>query len=66
MQILLNGTPRDCAQGITIASLLEESGRGGGRVAVQVNQEIVPRSLHLKYVLNEGDRVEIVSAIGGG
>jgi sulfur carrier protein len=66
MQILLNGTPRDCAQGITVASLLEESGHGSGRVAVEVNQEIVPRSLHLKYVLNEGDRVEIVSAIGGG
>ena len=66
MQILLNGAPRDCPQGITVASLLEESGHGGGRVAVEVNREIVPRSLHVKYVLNEGDRVEIVSAIGGG
>lgn len=66
MQILLNGAPRDCAQGITIASLLEDSGYGNGRVAVEVNREIVPRSLHVKYVLNEGDRVEIVSAIGGG
>jgi len=62
----LNGAPRDCAQGITIASLLEDSGYGNGRVAVEVNREIVPRSLHVKYVLNEGDRVEIVSAIGGG
>jgi len=66
MQIFLNGAQRDLAQGITIASLLEESGRGSGHVAVEVNREIVPRSLHTKYVLNEGDRVEIVSAIGGG
>ena len=66
MQILLNGAPRECAQGITVASLLEESGYGGGRVAVEVNREIVPRSLHVRYVLSEGDRVEIVSAIGGG
>ncbi|HEY3520443.1 MAG TPA: sulfur carrier protein ThiS [Rhodanobacteraceae bacterium] len=66
MQIQLNGAPRECAQGITIASLMEESGYGGGRVAVEVNREIVPRSLHVRYVLHEGDRVEIVSAIGGG
>ena len=66
MQILLNGAPRDCAQGVTVASLLEESGYGGRRVAVEVNHEIVPCSLHAKYVLNEGDRVEIIQAVGGG
>ncbi|MGH8212576.1 MAG: sulfur carrier protein ThiS [Rhodanobacteraceae bacterium] len=66
MQIHLNGAPRDCAQGITVASLLEESGHGDGRVAVEVNREIVPRGLHVKYVLNEGDCVEIIQAVGGG
>ncbi len=66
MQILLNGILRECAQGTTIAGLLEESGHGGNRVAVEVNREIVPRSLHVKYVLNEGDRVEIIQAVGGG
>jgi sulfur carrier protein len=66
MQILLNGALRDCTHGITIASLLEEAGHGGSRVAVEVNREIVPRSLHVKYVLNEGDRVEIIQAVGGG
>ena len=62
----MNGAPRECTPGITVASLLEECGYDGGRVAVEVNREIVPRSLHVKYVLNEGDRVEIVQAIGGG
>ena len=66
MQILLNGAPRDCAQGITIASLLEEAGYAGKRVAVEVNREIVPRSLHLKYVVAEGDNVEVIHAVGGG
>jgi sulfur carrier protein len=66
MQILLNGASRECAQGITVASLLEEAGYAGSRVAVEVNREIVPRSLHLKYVLSEGDRVEIIQAVGGG
>ncbi|MEO6967005.1 MAG: sulfur carrier protein ThiS [Rhodanobacteraceae bacterium] len=64
MHIILNGTPRECAIGITIAALLEEA--GNRRVAVEVNREIVPRSLHVEYALNEGDRVEIVQAIGGG
>lgn len=66
MQILLNGTPRECAAGVTLAALLEETGYGQRRVAVEVNREIVPRSLHPECVLGEGDRVEIVSAIGGG
>ena len=66
MQIVLNGSPRDCAQGITVAQLLQEAGYGDRRVAVEVNREIVPRSLHIRYVLDEGDQVEIVHAIGGG
>ncbi|MCE5234231.1 MAG: sulfur carrier protein ThiS [Mizugakiibacter sp.] len=66
MQILLNGSVRECADGTTVALLLEEAGYGSRRVAVEVNREIVPRSLHTKYVLAENDRVEIVHAIGGG
>lgn len=66
MQIMLNGSPRDCAQGITVAQLLAEAGYGERRVAVEVNREIVPRSMHIRYALSEGDHVEIVHAIGGG
>ncbi len=51
---------------MTAATLLEASGYAGRRVAVEVNREIVPRSLHAQYALHEGDRVEIVQAIGGG
>lgn len=66
MQILLNGSTRECADDTTVALLLDEAGYGGRRVAVEVNREIVPRSLHAGYVLAENDRVEIVHAIGGG
>jgi sulfur carrier protein len=66
MQITLNGSPRDCANGITVAQLLQEAGYGDRRVAVEVNREIVPRSMHIRWVLAEGDQVEIVHAIGGG
>ena len=39
---------------------------GGRRIAMEVNLEIVPGSQYATYVLNEGDRVEVVHAIGGG
>ena len=66
MQIMLNGSPRECAAGATLALLLDEAGYADRRVAVEVNREIVPRGMHVKYVLGEGDRVEVVHAIGGG
>jgi sulfur carrier protein len=66
MQIHLNGRAHDCAATTTVASLLAETGHGERRVAVEVNREIVPRSRHAEHRLYEGDRVEIVQAIGGG
>lgn len=66
MRILLNGQPHECGATATVATLLAETGHGGRRVAVEVNREIVPRSRHAGHVLHEGDRVEIVHAMGGG
>ncbi|KAF1003708.1 MAG: Sulfur carrier protein ThiS [Luteibacter sp.] len=66
MHITLNGEARECASGTSVSSLLESSGYAGKRVAVEVNLDIVPRSEHGTHVLAEGDRVEIVHAIGGG
>ena len=66
MQITLNGHPHDCGDYLTLTQLLLEAGYAGRRVAVEVNLEIVPRSQHEGYALREGDKVEIVHAIGGG
>ncbi|RUL74390.1 sulfur carrier protein ThiS [Dyella choica] len=66
MQITLNGHPHDCGDTLTLTELLHEAGYAGRRVAVEVNQEIVPRSQHGAYSLRQGDKVEIVHAIGGG
>jgi len=66
MQIILNGQPRDCAVGATLTVLLAATGHAQRRVAVEVNREIVPRSQHAERVLAEGDRVEIIHAVGGG
>lgn len=66
MKILLNGVDEQLPADSTIADLLTHSGYADRRVAVELNQAIVPRSAHGTQRLNEGDRVEIVHAIGGG
>ncbi|ADV26343.1 thiamine biosynthesis protein ThiS [Pseudoxanthomonas suwonensis 11-1] len=66
MEIVLNGEPRTVAAGTTIASLLDAEGLAGRRVAVEVNGEIVPRGSHPTHPLANGDRVEVVHALGGG
>lgn len=66
MDIELNGQPRHIDTGASILALLQSEGLAERRVAVEVNGEIVPRSLHAAHALVEGDRVEIVHALGGG
>ena len=64
--IILNGDSKQLADTTTVAQLLAELAMGEKRVAVELNQEIVPRSEHEKVTLKEGDQVEVVQAIGGG
>jgi sulfur carrier protein len=66
MEIYVNGAPRQFAGEVTIAALLDELGCAGRRVAVEINQDIVPRSGYAERRVQPGDRVEIVQAIGGG
>lgn len=66
MQITLNGEARHVDPGTTLEALLALAGHAGRKVAVEVNLAVVPRSLHAGHVLAEGDRVEIIQAIGGG
>ncbi len=66
MQIVLNGESTSVPDGTTTAQLLEQLGLAGKRVAIEINETIVPRSTHASTVLHNSDRVEIVHAIGGG
>ena len=66
MQIQLNGDSRALEGEPTISDLIASLGLSGRRIAIEVNEEIVPRSQHEATRLAEGDRVEIVHAIGGG
>ena len=66
MQIHLNGEPHALDAAQTITGLLLTAGLSGRKVAVEVNGEVVPRSQHESRFLSEGDRIEIIQAIGGG
>jgi sulfur carrier protein len=66
MQIVVNGQPRDLPQGTTLAQLLAELGLQARHVAVEVNLEVVPRRQHADHHLAEGDRLEVVTLVGGG
>ncbi|MGB0133591.1 sulfur carrier protein ThiS [Dokdonella sp.] len=66
MKITLNGDEQEIGEEMSLLELLESSGFRGKRVAVEINRQIVPRSLHAERRINAGDRVEIVHAIGGG
>lgn len=66
MEIILNGEPCEVAEACSLVTLAEQLSLAGRRYAVEVNEGIVPRSQHATYLLNPGDTVEIVHAIGGG
>jgi sulfur carrier protein len=66
MKISLNDQPREVADAITVAALLDELGLTGRPVAVEVNLQLVPRPQHAERQLCEGDRLEIVTLVGGG
>lgn len=66
MLLHVNGDTTDLPTGCTTRQLLERLALVGKRVAVEVNGEIVPRSAHADHRLKDGDKVEIIHAVGGG
>jgi sulfur carrier protein len=66
MRIICNGEPRELEGSWTVERLLAEFGLEAKHVAVEVNLELVPRARHAERPLADGDRLEIVSLVGGG
>lgn len=66
IKIHVNGEARTWHSGATVADLLTELDIKTERVAVELNLEILDRTMFGQRQLNEGDRVEIMSFIGGG
>ncbi len=66
LAILVNGQPRDVEAATTVVELLRRLEIPLRGVAVEVNGKIVPRARHAELLLARGDRLEIVSLVGGG
>ena len=66
MVAIVNGETRTLAEGITVAELLVTLELAGRRVAVELNQDLVPRNEFDARVIHDGDRLEIVHFVGGG
>lgn len=66
LSVVVNGAPQTLDAGATIADLLARMDAAGKRVAVERNGEIVPKSRHGDTRLADGDRLEVVIAVGGG
>lgn len=66
IHVTVNGAEHCFAQPLEVARLLEELALAGRKIAVERNGEIVPRSAHANTLVADGDRLEIVVAVGGG
>jgi sulfur carrier protein len=66
IQLIVNGEPREALPGTTVAELLTQLQMQPRLVAVERNRDLVPRSQHALCTLQPGDRIEIVTLVGGG
>jgi thiamine biosynthesis protein ThiS len=66
MKIQVNGEQRSIVDGANVAELLRELGVTAPHVAVELNLEVVPRANHADTKLHDGDRLEVVTLVGGG
>jgi sulfur carrier protein len=65
VRIICNGQEREIPSETTIAALLEQL-QLSGPIAVEVNLQLAPRERHREWQLHEGDRLEVVTLVGGG
>lgn len=66
IQVIVNGAARRLERPLDIGALIAELDLAGKKIAVERNGEIVPRSAHATTLVADGDRLEIVVAVGGG
>lgn len=66
MTVTVNGQPMEVPETATVRQLIEQLGLGKSACAVEVNQALVQRARHEATALQPGDRVEVVTLVGGG
>tara|TARA_Y100000389_G_scaffold54904_1_gene50762 strand:+ start:534 stop:734 length:201 start_codon:yes stop_codon:yes gene_type:complete len=66
MNILLNNKKEKISEGMTIEKLLNYKEIKNKYFAVEINEQVIPKSDHGSYIIKNGDKIEIITAIGGG
>jgi sulfur carrier protein len=66
VKIIVNGEEISIPEGSNIQDLVAELGYKNKRIAIEVNEAIIPKSKHQSYLLKSSDRVEVINAVGGG
>ena len=66
MNITINGATHECPSNSNITQLLERLEMQNKRIALEINNEVIPKNEYKAYTLNDGDCIEIIQAIGGG
>jgi sulfur carrier protein len=66
MTLIVNGQPVQLPSGATVADLLAHLHLTDQPAAVEVNQTLIPKRKHAQHALAEGDRIEVVTLVGGG
>ncbi len=66
MNVVLNGTPKELPPGTTVAALIESMELGTDTYAVEINARVVKKNQHPVVAIQDGDRIEVVTFVGGG
>lgn len=66
IRLVVNGESREVEKDTTVAALLEELGSPPERAAIELNLQIIDKQEYARTVLKDGDRLEIISFVGGG
>ena len=66
MILLVNGENLEIDNHSNAADLIMQLGYQNQRIALEVNEAIIPKSKHTEFALNGGDKIEIIKAVGGG
>ena len=66
MKVTVNGEPKEYPEALSLSALLRELGLERNPIAVELNRQVVPKDHHERTLIQEGDRLEIVTLVGGG
>lgn len=66
LKVIVNGSPIEMEEPMSVQNLLKTADVPDNYLAVEVNEDVVPRPQHSDFLVRDGDRVEVVTLVGGG